>query len=72
MYTLTDKWILAQKFTISKIEFTNYMKLKKKEDNNVDDSVLLRKENKILIGANMEIKCDHRLKQRSSRDCPTY
>jgi hypothetical protein len=48
------------------------MKLKKKEDNNVDDSVLLRKQNKIFIGANMEIKCDHRLKQRSSRDCPTY
>ena len=57
MYTLTDKWILAQKFTIPKIEFTNYMKLKKKEDNSVDDSVLLRKQNKIFIGANMETKC---------------
>jgi hypothetical protein len=28
----TDKWILAQKLGIPKIQFTNHMKLKKKED----------------------------------------
>ena len=33
------------------------MKLKKKEDQSVDASVLLRMGNKILIGANMEKKC---------------
>jgi hypothetical protein len=33
------------------------MKLKKKEDQNVDASVLLRRGNKILKGANMEKKC---------------
>jgi hypothetical protein len=33
------------------------MKLKKKEDQSVDDSVLLRKGNKILTGTNMETKC---------------
>jgi hypothetical protein len=33
------------------------MKLKKKEDQSVDASVLLRKGNKILMGANMETKC---------------
>jgi hypothetical protein len=32
------------------------MKLKKKEDQNVGALVLLRRENKILTGVNMEIK----------------
>jgi hypothetical protein len=32
------------------------MKLKKKKDQSVDASVLLRRENKILTGGNMEIK----------------
>jgi hypothetical protein len=31
-YALTDKWILAQKFRISKIQFAKHMKLKNKED----------------------------------------
>jgi hypothetical protein len=50
-YTLTDKWILAQKLQIPKIQFTDHMKLKK------DASVLLRKENNTLMGANIETKC---------------
>ena len=33
------------------------MKFKKKEDQNVGPLVLLRKGNKILMGANMEKKC---------------
>jgi hypothetical protein len=33
------------------------MKPKKKEDQNVDASVLLRRVNKILTGGNMETKC---------------
>jgi hypothetical protein len=56
-YALTDKWILAQKLRIPKIEFTDHMKLKKKEDQSVGASVLLRNGNKILMGANMETKC---------------
>jgi hypothetical protein len=39
---LTDKWILAQKFQITKIYFTDHMKLKK-EDQSVGDSALLRR-----------------------------
>ena len=35
-YALTDKWILAQKLGIPKIQFTDHMKLKKKEDQSVD------------------------------------
>ena len=31
---LTDMWILAQKFEMPKIQFTDHMKLKKKEDQN--------------------------------------
>jgi hypothetical protein len=42
-YALTDKWILAQKLGISKIQFAKHMKLKKKEDQRVDTSILLRR-----------------------------
>jgi hypothetical protein len=37
--------------------FTDHMKLKKKEDQTVDASVLLRRGSKILTGENMETKC---------------
>ena len=53
-YALTDKWILAQKSAIPKIQFPDHMKLKKKEDQRVDASVLLRSRNKLLAGGNME------------------
>ena len=46
---ITDKWILAQKLGIPK--------LKKKEDQSVDASVLLRRGNNILLGENTETKC---------------
>ena len=39
------------------IQFTDHMKLMKKEDQSVGASVLLRKRNKIHMGANMETKC---------------
>jgi len=48
-YALTDKWILAQKLRIHKIQLTD-MKLKKKEDQNVNASVLLRRVNKNSYG----------------------
>ena len=32
----SDKWILAQKLRIPKIQFAKHMKLKKKEDQSVD------------------------------------
>jgi hypothetical protein len=54
---LTDKWILAKKLRIPKIQFTDHMKLKKKEDQSVEASVLLRRGNKIIMGAKMETKC---------------
>ena len=56
MNTLTDKWILVQKFGIPKIQFINHMKLKKREDHNVDTSVLLRKGIKIPFEGDTETK----------------
>ena len=50
-------WIVAQKLRIPKIQFTDQMKLKKKEDQSMDTSVLLRRGNKRLMGGNMETKC---------------
>jgi hypothetical protein len=55
-YALTDKWILAQNLRIPKILFTNHMKLKKKEDQSVDTSILLRRGNKIPMEGVRETK----------------
>ena len=41
-YALTDKQILSQKRRISKIQFVKHIKLKKKENQNVDTLSLLR------------------------------
>jgi hypothetical protein len=49
--------LLAQKLRIPKIQFTDLMKLKKKEDQSVGALFLLRMGNKILMGTNMETKC---------------
>ena len=55
-YALTDKWILAQKLRIPKIQFAKHMKIKKKEDRSVDTLILLRRENKIPMGGVAETK----------------
>jgi len=56
-----------------KIQFTDYMKLSKKEDKSVVASILLRRGNNILMGGNMEKKSvEQRLKERPSIDCPTW
>ena len=39
------------------MQFTDHMKLKKKEDQNMDTLVLLRRENKIPMGRYTEMKC---------------
>ena len=56
-YALTDKCILSQKFRLPKIQFTGHMKLRKKEDQSMGISVLLRRGIKIRTGANAETKC---------------
>ena len=47
------------------------MKLKK-EDQSVGASVLLRRCNTMLTGANMENLVEQRLKEKPSRECPTW
>jgi hypothetical protein len=42
---------------LPKIQFTDHVTLKKKEDQSVDASVLLKRGDKILSGGNMERKC---------------
>ena len=49
--------LLAQMLRTPKIQFTDHMKLRKKEDQSVDALVLLRRRNKILMGTNMKTKC---------------
>jgi hypothetical protein len=56
-HALTYKWILAQKLGIPKIQFTNHMKLKKKEDQSVDTLILPRRGNKIPMEGVPETKC---------------
>ena len=55
MYAVIDKRILAQKFGIPKIQFTDHMKLKKNEDQSMDTLVLLRRGIKIPMGG--DSKC---------------
>ena len=55
-YVLTDKWILAQKFRIPKIQFAKHMKLKKNEDQSVVTLPLLRIGNKIPMEGVTETK----------------
>jgi hypothetical protein len=47
-YVLTDKCILGKERGIPKIQLRDHMKLKKKEDQRVDASVLLRRWNTIV------------------------
>jgi hypothetical protein len=61
-YTFADKWLLAQKLGIPKIQFTDNIKLKKKEDQSVDSSVLLRRGDKIPMGE--VTKCGAEMKEK--------
>jgi hypothetical protein len=55
-YALSDKWILAQKLRIPKIQFAKHKKIKKKEDQCVDTSFLLRIGNKLPMEGITETK----------------
>ena len=55
-YALTDKWVSAQKLRIPKTLFAKHMKLKKKEDQCVDTTILLRRGNQISMEKVTETK----------------
>jgi hypothetical protein len=44
-YALTDKWILSPKLQITRIQFSDHMKLKKNKDQSMGASVLLGEQN---------------------------
>jgi hypothetical protein len=52
------------------IQFTDHMKPKKKEDQSVAASVLLRNENKILTGGNMETMCGAGTEEKAFQRLP--
>jgi hypothetical protein len=52
----SNKRILAQKLRILKIQFTKHMKLKKKEDQSMDTSSLLKMRNKVPMDGITETK----------------
>ena len=53
---------MAQKLRIPKLQFTDHMNLKKKEDQSVDASVLLRRGSKILTEKIQKQNVEQRLK----------
>jgi hypothetical protein len=57
---------------IPKIQFAKHMELKKKEDQSVDASILLSSGNKIPMEGVTETKCGAEMKEKPSRDCPTW
>jgi hypothetical protein len=66
-----DKWILAQKFRIPKIQFTDHMKLKKKEDESLDVS-FLEGESKYPLEEVQRQSVQQKLKERPPRNCPNW
>jgi hypothetical protein len=68
---LTDNGILAQKLRISKIQVAKHVKLKKKEDQSLDTSFLLRMGKKYPWKELQRQSLELRWKERPSRECPT-
>jgi len=54
LYAFTDKWILAQKLRLPKIQSTDYMKLKKKDDQMWMGQSFLKVGTKVFNGGNTE------------------
>jgi len=65
-----DKQILDQNLGILHISFTDHVRLKKKEDQNVNASVLLRRGNKILMGRNTGLMTGVKTKGKAIQRLP--
>ena len=63
---------ISPKLGIAKVQFTDHMKFKKKEDQSVDTLVFLRRGSKILLEEFQRQSVEQRLNERLSRDCPTW
>ena len=62
---------IGPELRIPKIQITNHMKLKKKEDQSVNTWTLLRRGNKIPMEGLTETQFGAETEGRSLRDCPT-
>jgi hypothetical protein len=69
-YAHTNEWILDQKPRMPKIQFAKHMKLKKKEDQRVDTSFLLRMGNKIPMEGVTETKFGAEMEGRTIQILP--
>ena len=67
-----DKLILTQKLRIRKIQFAKHIKLKKKEDQSMGTSILLRRGNKIPIERVTETKFGAETEGGTIQSCPTW
>ena len=61
-YALTDNWIFAQKHRTPKIQFAKHKKIKKRDNQWVDTSFLLRIGNKIPMKGVTETKFGAKMK----------
>jgi hypothetical protein len=52
------------------MQFTDHMKLKNKEDQNVHASVLLREGNEVLMGTNTKTKCGAETEGKANQTLP--
>ena len=68
-YVLTDKWILA-KVRIPKMQFTDHIKLKKKEDQSVDIQSFLEGGSKIPMEGEIETMCGAETKEKVIQRLP--
>jgi hypothetical protein len=61
---------ISQKLGIPKIQFTNYMRLKKKGDQSMDSSILLRRGNKIPMERVIDTKCGEETERMTIQRLP--
>jgi hypothetical protein len=69
LYALTNKWILAEKLRIPKIQFTKQIKFKK-EGQNMDTLFLLRMRNRIPMEGFTERKFRAEMERRTLQRLP--
>ena len=70
LQNLNDKWILDQKHRTPKIQFAKYKKIKKRENQCVDTSFLLRIGNKIPMEGVTETKFGAKTKEWTIQRIP--
>jgi hypothetical protein len=60
----------VKKLGMTKIQFADHMKLKKREDQSVDTTVLLRRGNRIPMGGDTEMTCRAETEEKAIQRVP--